>query len=102
MAKTNGHDPRYSTSRWQKRRAAQLRCEPLCRKCMARDAITEATGADHIVPHRGDDHACWTGDLQSLRAACPSSTKQIEEGRGYSTELGADGIPTDPRHPWHR
>src|SRR5262245_38679824 len=102
MEKTNGHDPRYSTSRWQKRRAAQLRAEPLCRQCMGREAKTASTGAGPIVPHRGDDHEFWTGDLQSLCAACHSSTKQIEEGRGYSTELGADGIPTDPRHPWHR
>ena len=42
------------------------------------------------------------GALQSLCKACYDSTKQTEERRGYSREVGTDGFPLDPRHPGNR
>lgn len=91
----------YSTARWVKRRAYQLSIEPLCRKCSALGVVKPATVADHIIPHRGDEHLFWNGDLQSLCDHCHNSAKKAEEARGYSTDIGADGLPIDPRHPWN-
>lgn len=77
----------------------QLAREPLCAKCLPKGYSTEATVADHNPPHRGDLHAFWHGPLQSLCKLCHDRDKQREEARGFSDSTGADGWPTDPRHP---
>ena len=89
----------YKTKRWQKLRLQQLLSSPLCRLCWARGIVAAATVADHVVPHGGDPVLFWGGELQSLCASCHSGTKQQAERRGYSAAIGADGWPTDPRHP---
>jgi 5-methylcytosine-specific restriction protein A len=61
---------------------AQLRCEPLCRMCVAEDQVTPATVADHVIPHRGDYALFWNGELQSLCGHHHNSAKQREEARG--------------------
>lgn len=91
----------YSTSRWVKRRAWQLRNEPVCRICVAQGLLTEATVADHIIPHRQDPTLFWTGELQSLCKRCHDSAKQSEEKLGYRKGVGVDGYPVDPKHPWN-
>lgn len=89
----------YKTTRWQRRRDTQLRHQPLCAMCEARGRITAATVADHVTPHRGDEHLFFRGELQSLCDACHSGAKQSEERIGYSKAVGEDGFPIDPRHP---
>jgi hypothetical protein len=39
------------------------------------------------------------GELQSLCKLHHESAKKRKEARGYSTRVGADGWPVDPRHP---
>lgn len=92
----------YSTEAWKKKRAAQLRAEPLCRMCKRLGITTLATVADHIEPHRGNATKFWRGELQSLCVNHHSMAKQREEGLGHSIEVGADGWPTDPNHPIHQ
>jgi 5-methylcytosine-specific restriction enzyme A len=58
--------------------------------------------ADHVEPHRGSTNLFWFGDLQSLCTAHHSGSKQQEERRGFSTEIGVDGWPTDSKHPVHQ
>lgn len=67
--------------RWQRRREAQLRSEPMCAYCARQGFVTPATVADHIVPHRGDPELFENGELQSLCASCHSSAKQREEAQ---------------------
>ena len=100
--KRNGHDPRYSTRAWKAKRADQLKREPLCRKCKKQGRETIATVADHVIPHKGDDHKFWNGELQSLCTPCHSGSKAIEERHGFSTDVGKDGMPMDARHPWNQ
>ena len=105
MAPNIGHDPRYSTARWQRRRAYQLRHFPLCVMCEAKGLPVAATVADHVTPHQGDPNLFWFGELQSLCASCHSGTKrrgenQVASGAApYSREVGVDGWPIDPNHP---
>lgn len=88
--------------RWQKRRAAQLRDEPLCRICRALGRVTAATIADHITPHRGDPEL-FEGPLQSLCAPCHSSIKQAQEkGGGRFRGCDEHGRPLDPAHWWNK
>jgi 5-methylcytosine-specific restriction protein A len=102
MAPNFVHDPRYSTARWQRRRAYQLRHFPLCSMCEARGLPVPATVADHVTPHQGDSNLFWFGELQSLCAHCHSSRKKQQETHGYQRDIGLDGWPTDPNHPANR
>lgn len=95
----------YNSKRWRDIRARQLAKEPLCRMCKGVGRITPATVCDHITPHKGDLFRFWHGPFQSLCDAppyrCHSSVKQSEEALGYSDEIGEDGNPIDPRHPFN-
>jgi hypothetical protein len=57
-----------------------------------------AVVADHVEPHHGDSIRFYLGKLQSLCRRC-HDLKTAGEKRGYSTEVGIDGMPVDPRHP---
>jgi len=89
----------YNRPSWQRRRAYQLQCEPLCKFCLQRGRVEPATVADHIDAHAGDYNKFRLGALQSLCATCHSSTKAVIEKRGYDVAIGADGVPLDPKHP---
>jgi 5-methylcytosine-specific restriction protein A len=54
---------------------------------------------DHVAPHKGDWNAFWLSPLQSLCKHCHDSRKRTVEIRGYATDIGEDGWPTDPKHP---
>ena len=91
----------YGSQRWREWARWQLTQFPLCAHCEAKGKVVAATVADHIEPHRGNHYAFWFGKLQSLCASCHNATKQQVEIRGFSTEIGADGLPTDRRHPFY-
>ena len=91
----------YGTKRWLARRGQQLRENPLCSTCGGKDRIEPATVADHVIPHRGDQYLFWYGVLQSLCKPCHDHKTSVIEGRGWSDEVGEDGYPTDPTHPWY-
>ena len=92
----------YSSARWRKRAALQLREHPLCAMCLAlpERKVTVAKIADHITPHRGDKVAFFTGAIQSLCAPCHSSTKAQLERKGYVNDVAGDGQPIDRNHWW--
>lgn len=91
----------YHRAPWRNRRAQQLRDKPLCERCEKRGHVVTAIDVDHVIPHKGDWFLFINGELQSLCRPCHSGDKQSEERRGYSSEVDASGVPTDPRHPWH-
>lgn len=99
----------YNTARWKGKhgvRAEQLRKQPLCEMCLKAQRITVATVCDHIDPKSKDtEEGFFAGPFQSLCDAkpwrCHSSRKQQQEAKGFSTEVGVDGVPTDPAHPWN-
>jgi hypothetical protein len=55
-----------------------------------------------VEPHRGDWNKFVTGKLQSLCEACHNSAKRQIELRGYRCDIGLDGLPTEPDHPFRR
>jgi hypothetical protein len=89
----------YQLNIWRRRRLLQLRHEPLCAFCIERGVVTPATIADHIVPHRGNWTAFRLGPLQSLCNDCHVRLKHRLDLHGYSSDIGDDGWPVDPRHP---
>jgi hypothetical protein len=69
--------------------------------CLAEGRVTSASIADHIEPHRGDQLKFFLGELQSLCPTHHESSKKRQEHRGYSTQVGPDGWPVDPEHPFY-
>jgi len=94
--------PGRRPARWRRLRKFQLIQHPLCKFCLERGIVTAANVVDHVEPHRGDWTAFVTGELQSLCEACHKSAKRQIELRGYRCDVGVDGYPTDPNHPFNR
>jgi hypothetical protein len=67
-----------------------------------RGIVTAANVVDHVTPHRGDWTAFVTGELESLCEPCHKSAKRQIELHGYRTDIGLDGLPADPNHPFNR
>jgi hypothetical protein len=51
---------------------------------------------------RATGTAFVTGKLQSLCEPCYRSAKRQIELRGYRYDVGIDGYPIDPNHPFNR
>jgi 5-methylcytosine-specific restriction protein A len=92
----------YRSAHWQSRRRQQLQRHPLCVMCLALGRVEVATVVDHVVPHRGDRKLFYFGDLQSLCKRHHDSTKQQIELSGFARDIGVDGLPLDPNHPFNR
>lgn len=93
----------YSTARWKRLRARQLASEPLCCMCGELGRVTEATVADHKVPHKGDEVLFFNArNLQSLCKTHHDSSKAKQEARGVEAiGCGQSGQPLDPKHHWN-
>lgn len=83
----------YKTQRWRRKRLAHLRAEPFCVMCEAEGVYTLATVADHVEPHRGDEHGFWNGQLQSLCKRHHDSDKHMQEIGSVKRGADADGWP---------
>jgi len=89
----------YKQARWIPLRAHQLQAKPLCEWCYAKGLTVVATVAHHTEPHRGDRAKFFDStNLTSLCAPCHDNDAAQIEAKGYSTAIGEDGWPTDPRH----
>lgn len=92
----------YKSKRWQHLRGQQLARHPLCEWHRAKGQVIGATVVHHAEPHKGDRVKFFAGPFVSLCSTCHDGPAQSEERLGYSTEIGADGWPIDPRHPTNR
>ncbi len=81
----------YNDAGYHKRRAQQLRHQPLCERCLAEGKVEPATIAHHIERHRGDIIAFRSGTLWSLCKRCDGLT---ESGKPRQKRvIGPDGFP---------
>lgn len=92
----------YKTARWRQIREAQLTLHPFCQPCQAKGKLTRAEVVHHTLPHRGDPVLFFNGPFEPACKPCHDGHLQQAERRGYSTAIGADGWPTDPKHPANR
>jgi 5-methylcytosine-specific restriction endonuclease McrA len=95
-------DSWYNLERWRRTSRRQLQAAPLCAYCEQQGLAVPATVADHVQPHNGEHFAFWFGQLQSLCKPCHDGRKRYVETRGYSNEVGVDGLPIDKQHPYYR
>lgn len=94
--------PWYDTARWKALRLHTLEAAGFaCAMCGRVHDGPSRLVADHVVPHRGDERAFWTGELQALcDHPCHGRHKQRAEVRGFDDAVDpATGWPTDARHP---
>lgn len=94
----------YRTKQWRHLRLVALaRDSYRCQRCncflrMGRTG-NQAAVVHHIKAHKGDlDLFFDVNNLQSVCKACHDGPIQSEEVRGFSTDIGSDGWPTDPNH----
>lgn len=92
----------YQTKIWRGIRRQQLARHPLCAMCEKEGRLTPATVCDHIEPHKCDWIKFVNGPFQSLCTDHHNTTKQQQELLGYSKDVGADGHPLDPEHPFFK
>jgi 5-methylcytosine-specific restriction enzyme A len=71
--------------------ARQLREHPLCAYCAEWGRVTPAKVC-----------ACDGDELRSLCVECHNATRAQIEKFGYRCDIGLDGFPCDPRHPFNR
>src|SRR5262245_60724057 len=69
------------------------------RNVLERGHINAAAIADHIEPHKGNQQNSSSASFGRFVSYTTRVAKKREEARGYSTAIGADGWPVDPRHP---
>jgi 5-methylcytosine-specific restriction protein A len=90
----------YWQKGWLRLRDLHKAQHPLCVMCERQGRVTAATVVDHIKPHKGDRDLFYDPEnLQSLCERHHNASKQAEEHRGFSSEVGIDGWPLDARHP---
>lgn len=95
----------YGTKQWQMlREHALLRDAFTCQRCgcfLKRGRKhPQSAVVHHVKAHKGDHELFFDlENLQSVCWTCHSGAIQSEEVRGYSTDIGADGWPTDSNHP---
>lgn len=92
----------YSTKRWRLRKAQQLARVPWCEPCKLLGRSRPATIPNHKIPHRGDPRLFWHGELESCCKPCHDAMIQAAEARGFRLDVGDDGWPIDPDHPFNR
>jgi 5-methylcytosine-specific restriction enzyme A len=92
--------PWYDKARWKNRRNLQLQMHPLCAMCLEHSVVMAAEVADHIEPHHGNAQLFWYGPLQSLCTHHHNASKQQLETKGFVDDIGTDGFPVDPNHPF--
>lgn len=87
-------------AKWRKARRNFLRLHPVC----ALPGCTQrAVHVHHTTRHQGDPVIFWDKSRwQGLCADHHNRDARQVECHGYSDRIGADGLPTDPAHPFNR
>jgi 5-methylcytosine-specific restriction endonuclease McrA len=92
----------YDSSKWKRLRLNQLQSSPLCAYCLKLGRISNATIADHIKPHKGNESLFYSPDnLQSLCKHCHDSVKQQQEKSGIVRGSDINGWPIDNARGWN-
>ena len=97
----NPHKHVYNSAAWKKLRLLRLAEEPLCAHCEKQGIIRPAREIDHIIPMSEGGLAFDDDNLQNLCKECHSrkTLDEVKPRKPYLGACGADGWPTDIRHP---
>ena len=94
----------YHSKRWERLARIHKAMNPCCVMCAEHGVVMAAEVTDHVIPHRGSEHLFW--DMKNWQSLCKAhhdhDKKQLEGKKGFVTDIGADGFPVDPNHPFNR
>jgi 5-methylcytosine-specific restriction enzyme A len=92
----------YATARWERRSKLNLRMFPLCAECKRQGRTQEANLSHHVDAYRESysELEFWYGKLESLCFSCHAIHHGYNLPRAFETDIGLDGFPTDPAHPF--
>ena len=104
------HERGYDSA-WSRYSRQYRRDNPWCVMCLPR--LKAAKCVDHIIPVKGKDDPLFydPDNHQSLCWSCHSTKTAQEDGgfgnrktkpKGYKTDIGVDGWPTDDKHPFNK
>jgi 5-methylcytosine-specific restriction enzyme A len=92
----------YKTKNWERRSRANLHAHPLCAICESKGRVTVATLSHHVHPYKpGDDQLAFLGPLISVCHSCHLLLHGKPEKLPYRPDIGIDGMPSDPLHPFN-
>lgn len=111
----SAHAHLYNTPAWRRLRLSHLQENPICARCRALGVINDGNRqpagcqtahwrpglvVDHILAHHGLPERFWDPDnLQTLCHWHHDIEKRQADQRGFSRQIGEDGLPEDDRHP---
>ena len=79
------HRHLYGSSRWRKTSERFRKANPLCVSCKAKGLVVASQVADHVTPHKGDEHSFWNGELQALCTTCHDLKSITEDASAEGT-----------------
>jgi len=91
----------YNSKRWKQIRLDTLARDPLCVMCIKIGDHAPSTIADHVEPHRGNEHRFFNGRTQGVCKPCHDRHKQRQEKSGILLGGDNEGVPVDPLHHWN-
>lgn len=98
----------YKDRRWEPlRQAVFARDNHTCKMCgvlcYGRGQSPRAPVCDHIVDVKTDKAKAFDpANLRTLCKTCHDGERRRIDATGYSSAVGEDGYPLDPRHPANR
>jgi 5-methylcytosine-specific restriction enzyme A len=92
----------YDRNFWRKVRRQYRRMHPLCERCLSLGKVIAATAVHHKERHGNDYTKFRLSPLMALCSSCHDSWMQQKERNGYARDIGPDGYPIDPDHPFWR
>jgi len=86
---------------WRKIRKSKLATNPLCEACSRRGVVSVAA----LVHHK--DHDQFNNSIDNLESLCNDCHERHHAGERFGhvgakmkPDVGLDGYPTSPGHPW--
>ena len=93
----------YRTKEWYRlRKKALMRDNHTCVNCGKDVSGKKQSRVDHIVPIKvNPELALELSNLQTFCAGCDNIKHREKFGHEEKPEISAEGVPTDPNHPWN-
>jgi uncharacterized protein YlaI len=94
----------YKSRRWEHRSQRNLQAHKyLCQECLKNGKTVPATLSHHVREYQPSfsELDFWYGELTALCHDCHFRIHYGHEvNRDFETDIGVDGFPIDPRHPF--
>lgn len=92
---SGAHAHLYRKNRWKVKSEEFRKRNPLCVSCLAKGKVKASQVCDHVTPHKGNEEAFWSGEVQALCKDCHDLKSIIEDASaGGTAQTHPDWLPT--------